>query len=127
MTDHTDETGLSPSLNQAASEVVEVIEITEEIILIEVEVCEHREHHPHHHHHCKHRKHIVEITVDCKQLHVHRGKIKVAKLKELGGVPLAVELDQLICGKLTQLPDNGEVCIKGGEKFCPVPKAGSSS
>jgi hypothetical protein len=103
---------------QNVIEVVEVFEI--------IEVCEFKEHHPHHPN-CHHHKHVIEITIDGKAFQVHAGKIAVSKIKQLGGIPLAFELDQLVNGKLIPLPDDGIVKIKECEQFVGIPKDGSSS
>jgi hypothetical protein len=70
---------------------------------------------------------LVTITVDTKPYKIHRGHQTVADIKKLAGVPLAFELEQLIDGKLTPLPDDGAVTIKGGEVFLSHPKDGGAS
>jgi ethanolamine utilization protein EutQ (cupin superfamily) len=42
-------------------------------------------------------------------------------------VPQADELEQVIDGKLTPLPDGGAVTIKGGEVFMSHVRSGGSS
>jgi hypothetical protein len=59
----------------------------------------------------------VTITIDGKEKQIHRGRQTVAKIKEVGGVAAAMELEQIIDGKLTPLPDDGSVTIKGEETF----------
>lgn len=70
---------------------------------------------------------IVSITVDTKPRNIHRGRRTVTEIKEVGEVPLAFDLEQLIDGKLTLLPDDGSVTIKGGEQFFSHPKDGGAS
>jgi hypothetical protein len=70
---------------------------------------------------------IVTITVDTKPYKIHRGRQTVAEIKTVAGVPLAFELEQLINGKLTPLPDDGAVTLKGGEVFLSHPKDGGAS
>ncbi len=70
---------------------------------------------------------IVTITVDTKPYKIHRGHQTVADIKKVAGVPLAFELEQLIEGKLTPLPDDGAVTLKGGEVFLSHPKDGGAS
>ncbi len=70
---------------------------------------------------------IVDITVDSKTRQIHRGRQTVAKIKEVGEVPLAFDLEQLVHGKLVLLPDDGSVVIKGGEQFFSHPKDGGAS
>jgi hypothetical protein len=69
----------------------------------------------------------VHITVNNTPRLIHRGRRTVAEIKKVGGVPLADELDQLIDKKLTSLPDDGSVVIKGGEVFISHVRSGGSS
>lgn len=69
----------------------------------------------------------VPIEVNDKPVSIHRGRRSVAELKNAGGVPLAHDLEQLVDGKLTPLPDDGTVVIKGGEEFFSHPKDSGSS
>ncbi len=70
---------------------------------------------------------IVTITVDTKPYKIHRGHQTVVEIKTIAGVPLAFELEQLVDGKLTPLPDDGAVTLKGGEIFLSHPKDGGAS
>jgi hypothetical protein len=70
---------------------------------------------------------VVSITVDTRPLSIHRGRRTVAEIKNVGEVPLAFDLEQLISGKLTLLPDDGSVTVKGGEQFFSHPKDGAAS
>lgn len=69
----------------------------------------------------------ITITVDTKPYKIHRGHQSVAEIKNVAGVPLAFELEQLISGKLTPLADDGAVTLKGGEIFLSHPKDGGAS
>jgi hypothetical protein len=70
---------------------------------------------------------IVTITINSKPKEIHRGHQTVATIKKLGEVPAADELEQVIQGKLTPLPDDGAVTIKGGEVFISHPRDSGSS
>jgi hypothetical protein len=69
----------------------------------------------------------VSITIDNKIYTVDQGKISVAELKQLGGIPASYELEEIIDGKLVPLKDDQRVEIKGGEHFVSHPRAGASS
>lgn len=69
----------------------------------------------------------VHITINGTSKLIHRGRRTVVEIKTLGGVPLADELEQLIAGKLTPLPDAGAVTIKGGEVFVSHVRSGGSA
>src|SRR5262245_50930256 len=69
----------------------------------------------------------VEIFVDRRPFQIHRGHQTVEKIKDVGKVPLAYELDQFIDGKLVHLADDGAVTIKGGEQFFSHPRDNASS
>jgi hypothetical protein len=90
---------------------------------------EHHEHghHEHGHEHHEHDHELVTITVDTKLYKIRHGQHTVVAIKQLAGVPLAYELEQLIAGKLTPLPDGATVTIKGGEVFLSHPKDGGAS
>lgn len=70
---------------------------------------------------------LVTITVNNEPKQIHRGHQTVAAIKTNGGVPVADELEQVIAGKLTPLPDDGAVTIKGGEVFISHPRDSGSS
>ena len=75
-------------------------------------------------------KDIVEISINNKAFHIHRGHQTVAAIKDLGGVPRADELAEVHEGQdppLTPLKDDGAVTIKGGEKFVSYPRDSGSS
>jgi hypothetical protein len=69
----------------------------------------------------------VHITINGASKQIHRGRQTVVEIKTVGGVPLADELEQLLDGKLTPLPDDGSVVIKGGETFMSHVRSGGSS
>jgi hypothetical protein len=69
----------------------------------------------------------VSIKINDKEYWVKRGKHTVVSLKQLGGVPSADELNEVIAGKLTPLDDNAIVEIKGCEEFFSCKRDGSSS
>jgi hypothetical protein len=71
--------------------------------------------------------HLVKIFINRKEYPIQRGKHTVSALKTLGKVPLDYELQEMIDGKLTPLPDNGTVLIKGCEEFFSTVKGGGSS
>lgn len=69
----------------------------------------------------------VKISINGASKQIRRGRHTVVEIKKLGEVPLADELEQLIEGKLTPLPDDGAVTIKGAEVFMSHPRSGGSS
>lgn len=69
----------------------------------------------------------VTIKINNVDYRIHRGRQTVAAIKTVGQVPLADDLEQLIDGKLTLLPDDGAVTIKGSEVFLSHPKDSGSS
>jgi hypothetical protein len=88
---------------------------------------EHGHENGHEHGHEHHEHEHVTITIDTKQYKIHSGVHTVVEIKQVGGVPAAYELEQLIGGKLTPLADNASVTIKGGEVFLSHPKDGGAS
>jgi hypothetical protein len=80
-----------------------------------------------HGHDGSHGNEDVSISINGVTKQIHRGSHLVAEIKVLGGVPLADDLEQVIDGKLTPLPDDGRVTIKGGEIFVSHPKDSGSS
>lgn len=69
----------------------------------------------------------VGITVNGNQIPIHRGHQTVAHIKQVGGVAAAEELEQVINGVFTPLPDDGAVAIKGGEVFISHVRASAGS
>lgn len=70
---------------------------------------------------------LVHITINNKKYEVKRGKHTVAELKKIGGVPAGDVLEEVINGKLTPLPNDGTVLIKGCEEFFSHKPDGTSS
>lgn len=70
---------------------------------------------------------MVNIVVDNEPVTIHRGRASVADIKSAANVPLAYDLEQVVAGTLTLLPDDGAVTIKGGEIFVSHPKDAASS
>lgn len=70
---------------------------------------------------------FVQITINGISKKIHRGRQTVVEIKNLGGVPLADELEQLIDKKLVPLADDGSVVIKGKEVFMSHVRSGGSS
>jgi hypothetical protein len=70
---------------------------------------------------------LVTITINLKPKEVEAGNYTVAGIKNLGGIPLADELDEEKNGKLHPLHDEQHVEIKGGEVFKSQPRSGGSS
>ncbi len=69
----------------------------------------------------------VSIFIDNVERLIHRGHQSVVAIKEAGKVPIAYDLEQIIEGTLTPLPDDGAITIKGEEKFVSHPKDSGSS
>ncbi|NBS71813.1 hypothetical protein EBT31_23290 [bacterium] len=69
----------------------------------------------------------VPVFINNVRHMVAKGFHSVVDLKNIGGVPLADELEQVMHGKLVPLPDDGKVEIGGGEKFVSHPRDSASS
>jgi hypothetical protein len=69
----------------------------------------------------------VFIHINNHERPIHRGRRSVAEIKTVGHVPLADDLEQVIDGRLSPLPDDGAVTIKGDERFISHPKDAGSS
>jgi hypothetical protein len=93
---------------------------------------EHRHHehgherHGHHGHHDRLHEEVC-ITINTVEKSIHRGRHTVVEIKNLGGIPLADDLDEVVDGKLIPVADDGSVEICGGEVFLGHPKDGGSS
>jgi hypothetical protein len=72
-------------------------------------------------------KKLVSITVDNVMREVERGHYLVSNFKELVHVPAEKDLDQIIDGVLTHLPDDASVKIKGEEVFVSHERSGGAS
>lgn len=70
---------------------------------------------------------VVSVTVDNRPVSIHRGRTTVAEIKVAAQVHLAYDLEQVINGSLTLLPDDGAVTIHGDEVFVSHPKDAASS
>lgn len=77
--------------------------------------------------HKKKHEDLVSIFIKKKEYKVKPGKYTANEIKNIGSVPLAYELEQLINGKLTPLDDNAVIEIKGCEEFFAHPREGKSS
>ena len=73
------------------------------------------------------KKRIVSIRINYKEYQIARGNHAVNELKELAGVKLSHELDQLIEHQLLPLDDSATITIVGGEQFFAHVRDGSSS
>ncbi|MEY2878095.1 MAG: hypothetical protein RLZZ15_475 [Verrucomicrobiota bacterium] len=69
----------------------------------------------------------VEITIDRTPHKVKAGNYSVADLKRIGGVPATLQLDQIVNGVITPLPETATVCVEGGEVFISHPRDACSS
>ncbi len=69
----------------------------------------------------------VKIDVDTHPRHVAAGDYVVSILKSLVDVPADKDLDQVVDGNLTTLPDEATVTIRGGEVFFSHVRRGGSS
>jgi hypothetical protein len=70
---------------------------------------------------------FVEIKIDAKPYKIKAGDHAVTELKQIGGVPVTLQLDQIINGTFVPLADTATVCITGGEVFISHPRDGGSS
>mgnify|MGYP003457184670 CR=1 FL=1 len=75
----------------------------------------------------KDKPRLVTITINRNPKQIEFGNHTVVELKNLGGVPLADELDEEKNGNLHPLHDDGHVHIEGGEVFLSQPRSGGSS
>lgn len=73
------------------------------------------------------RQNMVEITIANDVYPIHRGNQKVSSIKELGKINPNFILVQIIGDQLNDLPNDGSVTIKGGEKFKSHPPVGNNS
>lgn len=70
---------------------------------------------------------LVEIKINDKSYRIKPGKYSVTELKKIGHVDAGDVLEQVVDGKLTPLPDNASVLIKGCEVFFSHKPDGTSS
>ncbi|MFN0139221.1 MAG: hypothetical protein ACKVQW_03930 [Pyrinomonadaceae bacterium] len=69
----------------------------------------------------------VEIKINDDPYRMRRGQHRVVELKELGSVPQAHILAQVINGQLVDLANDAKVHIRGGEEFHSHADSGASS
>lgn len=69
----------------------------------------------------------VTITVDGKEVTIHRGRQTVAAIKAAASVPEGYVLVQEKDGRLEELADDASVTLKGKEVFHLQPKQGTSA
>lgn len=69
----------------------------------------------------------VTVTINDCPVEVRRGRRSVSGLKRAGGVAQADVLEQVVAGRLVELPDAGHVDIEGGEVFVSHPRDSASS
>lgn len=69
----------------------------------------------------------VPIFVNNVKYDIARGPETVAHIKQIGHVPSADVLEELLDGKLQPLSDTATVDVHGGEHFVSHPRTGSSS
>lgn len=70
---------------------------------------------------------LVPVTIDGKSKRIRKGSYLVAKLKEVLGVPLEYELDEVKRGELKHLEDDKHTHIEGGETFVSHVRRGGAS
>jgi len=70
---------------------------------------------------------LVTITINGAPFKVHRGRQTVSEIKNLAGISQADVLAEVVGSKLTDLPDDGSVTIKGGEEFHSHPRDSGAS
>lgn len=69
----------------------------------------------------------VSITVDNKEVVVHRGNRTVAEIKEAAGVSPEYVIDQIVGGEIRPLMNDDSITIKGDEVFISHPDDGRAS
>ncbi len=70
---------------------------------------------------------VVTIMVNDHTIEIHRGHQLVSAIKSDAGVPQADVLAALVDGRLVDLPNDGAMIIKGGERFVSYPPTGTSA
>jgi len=75
----------------------------------------------------KKEHHEVEITINGKKRHTHRGNNSVEHLRKLGHVPADEILSQFKGGVFVDLANDAHVEICGGEVFASHVQSGGSS
>lgn len=69
----------------------------------------------------------VRIHINRHDYEVAPGLHRVTELKRIAGIPPQDELEQVISGQFTPLPDDSAVTIVGAEHFVSHPRSGGSS
>lgn len=70
---------------------------------------------------------IVKVFYKDQPFKTHPGDTRITELKKLFGLPHACHLSVLLNEELKPLPDNGVICIQGGEHFASYPCDGKAS
>lgn len=70
---------------------------------------------------------LVTISINGTDYEVPEGPATVARLKQLGGVPPADDLNLVERAGLKVLADDGSVRVHEGTKFISTPKSGGAS
>jgi hypothetical protein len=65
----------------------------------------------------------VKLTINGKEYHLPEGKIPVAVLKKVAGIPAADEVAELKDGKVIPLPDDGFADAERCEVFTSYPRS----
>lgn len=72
-------------------------------------------------------KRLVEVFYKNQPFKLQLGDVRVTELKKIFGLPQACHLSVLVGDELKPLPDDGFVCIRGGEHFASYPCDGKAS
>ena len=75
----------------------------------------------------KDRDRLVTVTIDGNPKQVRRGRYQVTELKQVLGVPVDYELDEVKHGEFKPLADDATLHIKGREVFVSHVRRGGSS
>src|SRR5947209_12895423 len=75
------------------------------------------------HHECP----TTHVIVNNGKVYVHLGRIPLATLKKLAGIPQAHQIDELVGGTLKEVPDNASLNLTGCEIFVSRVPDGVSS
>jgi hypothetical protein len=71
--------------------------------------------------------HTINITINGEPYVLHEHKVAVKQLKQMAGIPLADQLEQVVDEKLVPLDDDGTVEVKCGDVFHSHPRDNASS
>lgn len=75
----------------------------------------------------EHRRDEVEVSINNVSYQLHRGNTPVEELKRAGTVPVADQMVWVKGEELVDLPDDGSVVLKGGERFISHPRTSAAS